>query len=135
MSSASVLPQGGGIALTITTTASGAPAAMLQLPLGLLLTRAIEIQPAALTGASATKATIKAGAVMCDQRGCGTVFKLTGVHLASLARGEGLRILFQALPEHEFAGNPLNPWARARKVSVIMSGRGFQEAVSMSTGG
>lgn len=135
MSSSSALPEGGGISLTITTTASGAPAGMLQLPLGLVLTRPIEIQPAALKGAAAAKAAIKAGAVLCDASGCATVFALQGVHLASLSRGDGLRVSFQALPAREFQSVALQPLSRARSVSVVMSGRGFQDAIRMSSGG
>lgn len=126
---ASSLAQGGVVAMTVTTTDDGRPAGLLQLPLGSVLSSAVEIAPVGVQPVIAKKATIRAGMVSCDGRGCATVFALSPVHLAALSGGKGLLVRFKALPRTAYVNSTLAPLAKARQIEVDIGGEGFADGL------
>lgn len=127
--SAAALARGGVMALTVTTTDDGRPAGLLQLPLGLVLSSAVEIAPLGVPPATAKKATARVGMVSCDAQGCGTVFLLSPLHLAALSGGKGLVVRFKALARDSYDKFAFAPLAKASQIEVEVGGEGFAVAL------
>lgn len=145
------------VSLVVTTSDRGEPAALLRLPLGVLLTSPIEIStpnsaPAPKAGpheGKRRKARVKPHAaraqlnaasshitrlrvLACDQAGCSTVWPLTRAQMEALSRGEDLQVNFAAMKPVAVRGS-LDPWSQTVPLKVTISGKGFAAAVRAST--